>query len=98
LASQRGKLVAAFGHSDEAETDRVDNEVADERIRYQKRVGRELTPEEIEEIHQSPKMHGWIRFCRANHGHNSARLRAEGWELVECKPGNWRWERKQWRH
>jgi len=74
--------------------DWVDKGVADELIRYRKQVGRALTGEEIEEICQSPRMHGWIRFCKGNHEHNSARLRAEGWELAEYKPGHWRWERK----
>jgi len=75
--------------------DWVDKEVSEELIRYRKQVGRELTAEEIGEIRQFPRMHAWIRFCRANHEHNSALLRAEGWELVEYKPGNWRWEKKR---
>jgi hypothetical protein len=71
----------------------LDKAVQTELIRYQKHVGRELTGEEVEEIHQSPRMHGWIRFCKTNHKHNSAGLRAQGWVWVEYKPGNWRWER-----
>lgn len=43
--------------------EKVDKEVADELARYQNQVGRELTREEIEEIHESPKMHCWIRWC-----------------------------------
>lgn len=66
----------------------LDKEVQAELIRYQKQVRRELTAEEVKEIHRSPRMHGWIRFCKANHEHNSARLRAQGWVWVECKPRN----------
>jgi hypothetical protein len=64
---------------DNDRTDWVDQEVAEELIRYRKQVGHELTGEEIQEIHQSPRMHGWIRFCKVTHEHNSARLRTEGW-------------------
>jgi len=75
--------------------EKVDKEVADELARYQNQVGRELTREEVEEIHESPKMHCWIRWCKETHDHNAKRLRAQGWVLIEYKPGNWRWERKQ---
>jgi hypothetical protein len=54
-----------------------------------------LTAEEVEEIHQSPKMHCWIHWCKSTHEHNKKRLVAEGWVQVEYEPGNWRWERKQ---
>jgi hypothetical protein len=80
-------------HNKETKTDRV--EVADELARYRKQVGRELTAKEVEEIHQSPKMHCWIRWCKSTHEHNKKRLVAEGWVQVEYEPGNWRWEKKQ---
>jgi hypothetical protein len=67
----------------------LDKEVQAELIRYQKQTSRELTAEEVKEIHQSPRMHGWIRFCTANHEHNSARLRAQGWTLSEGDHGYW---------
>ena len=35
--------------------EKVDKEVADELARYQNQVGRELTREEVEEIHESPQ-------------------------------------------
>jgi hypothetical protein len=73
---------------------RAGKEVADELIRYQKQVGRELTAEEVEEIHRSPKMHAYIRWKKKCFEHDSKRLRAEGWMLVDYKPENWRWERK----
>ena len=76
-------------------SEKVDKEVADELARYQNQVGRELTREEVEEIHESPKMHCWIRWCKETHDHNAKHLRAQGWVLIEYKPGNWRWERKQ---
>jgi hypothetical protein len=82
-------------HNKETKTDRVDKEVADELARYRKQVGRELTAKEVEEIHQSPKMHCWIRWCKSTHEHNKKRLVAEGWVQVEYEPGNWRWEKKQ---
>lgn len=90
---QRGR--ADVEHSSEARTHEVDQDVADELIRYQKEVRCELTAEEMDEIRWPPRLHGWIRFCKANHEHNSARLRAEGWTFVEYKPGEWRWERKE---
>jgi hypothetical protein len=82
---QSGQTVSGNDPKDDC----VDNEVADELIRYQKQVGRELTAEEVNEIHQSPKMHGWIRFCKTNHEHNSARRRAQGWTLSEGDHGHW---------
>ena len=81
-------------HNKETETDRVDKEVADELARYQKQVGRELTRKEVEEVHRSPKMHGWIRWCKSTHEHNKKRLVAEGRMQVEYKPGYWQWLRK----
>jgi hypothetical protein len=90
---QRSQPVIA--HNEAPRTDRVDKEVADELARYQKQVGRELTSKEVEEIMRSPKMHGWIRWCKLTSEHNKKRLVAEGWIQVEFKPGNWRWERKQ---
>jgi hypothetical protein len=69
--------------------DEVDQVVAGELARYRKQVGRELTAEEIEQIHRSPTMHGWLRFCKANHEHNSVRLRAQGWTLSEGDFGVW---------
>lgn len=71
----------------------LDREVQDELQRHRVRVGRAFCAEEIVQIHQSPKMHGWIRFCKANHEHNARRLRSEGWSQVEIKPGVWGWER-----
>jgi hypothetical protein len=76
-------------------TDRIDIDVRAELARYQKQVGRELTAEETAGIMRSPKMHGWIRWCKLTSEHNKKRLVAEGWVQVEFKPGNWRWERKQ---
>jgi hypothetical protein len=67
----------------------LEKQVQAELIRYQKQVGRELTAEEVEQIHRYPKMHGWIRFCKTNHEHNSARLRAQGWCLSEGDHGYW---------
>ena len=90
---QSGQTV--IEQSKETNADRVDNEVRDELIRYQMQVGRELTANEVEEIHQSPKMHGYIRWRKECFKHDAKRLRADGWAWTEWKAGNWRWERKQ---
>lgn len=73
----------------------IDREVELELETHRRRVGRELTAEEIRDIHRSPTHHGWIRHCKANHEHNSKRLRAEGWVQVETAPGVWEWRRAQ---
>jgi hypothetical protein len=73
---------------------KLDQEVADELARYQKEVGRELTLKEVKEVHQSPKMHGWIRWCKSTYEDNKRRLVAEGWVQFEYKPGYWQWVRK----
>ena len=73
----------------------LDKEVQAELIRYQKQVGRGLTAKEVEKIHQSPKMHGYIRWKKLCWEHDKKRLEREGWVWVTWKPGNWHWERKQ---
>jgi hypothetical protein len=75
-------------------TENIDKEVVDELARYRKQVGRELTQKEVEEIHESPQMHGWIRWCKSTYEHNKKRLVAEGWVQFEYKPGCWQWVRK----
>jgi hypothetical protein len=65
----------------------VDTEVMEELQRHRDRVGRELSCEEVKEIHRHPRMHGWIRYCRTNHEHR----KAQGWVLVPGLVG-WQWK------
>lgn len=85
--------------TDRIEHAKIDQEVAEELQRHRVRVrlehGRDLSVDEVKEIHRSPKRHGWIRHCKANHEHNAARLRSEGWSQVEIERGVWEWRKLQ---
>jgi hypothetical protein len=78
--------------SDMANLDKV---VVAELIAHRRRVGRELSADEIAEVHASPTHHGWIRYCRSAHEHNARRLRGQGYTLVERLPGVWGWGKVQ---
>jgi hypothetical protein len=78
--------------SDMADLDKV---VVAELVAHRRRVGRELSGDEIAEVHASPTHHGWIRYCQSNHEHNARRLRAQGYTLVERLPGVWGWGKVQ---
>lgn len=73
--------------------DQIDKEVKLELELQRARLNRELTPEEVRLIHYSPKMHGWIAHCRANHERVVVHLKARGYTMVEHEPGIWGWER-----
>lgn len=74
---------------------RLDKEVAEELETHRRRVGRELSSEEILEVMKSPTMHAYIRWRKQCREHDVKRLQAEGWVQMETASGVWEWRRAQ---